>query len=80
MLEFILGKDIARYVKRHKALMFLSMALTAVSSLFVVVPAYLLQPFVDEGMKLGNEPVSWKIPWIAHDPGTLLSWHKTQVV
>jgi len=79
MLEFILGKDIAKYVQRHKALMFISMGLTAVSSLFVVVPAYLLQPFVDKGMKLGNEPVSWKIPWIAHDPSSWLSWHKTQI-
>ncbi len=79
MLEFILGKDIAKYVQRHKALMFTSMALTAVSSLFVVVPAYLLQPFVDKGMKLGNEPVSWKIPWIAHDPSSWFSWHKTQI-
>ena len=79
MLEFILGKDIAKYVQRHKALMFISMGLTAISSLFVVVPAYLLQPFVDKGMKLGNEPVSWKIPWIAHDPSSWLSWHKTQI-
>ncbi|RLB13715.1 MAG: ABC transporter ATP-binding protein, partial [Deltaproteobacteria bacterium] len=79
MLEFILGKDIARYVRRHKALMFVSMGLTAISSLFLVVPAYLLQPFVDKGMKLGNEPVTWKIPWIAHDPSSWLSWHKTQI-
>ena len=79
MLEFILGKDIAKYVKRHKALMFISMGLTAISSFFVVVPAYLLQPFVDKGMKLGNEPVNWKIPWIAHDPSSWLSWHKTQI-
>ncbi|MBW2126098.1 MAG: ABC transporter ATP-binding protein, partial [Deltaproteobacteria bacterium] len=79
MLEFILGKDIARYVRRHKALMFVSMGLTAISSLFLVVPAYLLQPFVDKGMKLGNEPVTWKIPWIAHDPSSWFSWHKTQI-
>ncbi len=79
MLEFILGKHIADYVRRHKALMFISMGLTAVSSLFVVVPAYLLQPFVDKGMKFGNQPVSWKIPWIAHDPSSWLTWHKTQI-
>ncbi|RLB76128.1 MAG: ABC transporter ATP-binding protein, partial [Deltaproteobacteria bacterium] len=79
MLEFMLGKDIAGYVRRHKTLMFVSMGLTAISSLFVVIPAYLLQPFVDKGMKLGNEPVSWQIPWIGHDPASWLSWHKTQI-
>lgn len=79
MLELILGRDIANYVQRHKTLMFVSMGLTAISSLFVVVPAYLLQPFVDKGMKLGNEPVSWKIPWIVHDSSSWLDWHKTQI-
>ncbi len=80
MLNFILGKEIAKYVRRHKALVFISMVLTAVSSLFVVVPAYLLQPFVDQGMLTGNDPVSWKIPWIALDPGSWFSWHKTELV
>ncbi|MBL7211891.1 MAG: hypothetical protein ISS61_05890 [Desulfobacteraceae bacterium] len=50
MLDFILGKDIASYVKRHRKLVVCSLVLTAISSLFVVVLAYLLQPFVDEGI------------------------------
>lgn len=80
MLDFILGKDIASYVKRHRGLVVCSLLLTAVSSLFVVVPAYLLQPFVDEGMKTGPDPVVWKIPWIAFDSGSWLSWHRTELV
>jgi len=64
MLERILGKEIAHYVREHKGLVATAIALTAVSALFVVVPAYLLQPFVDEGMKAGGEPATWKIPWV----------------
>jgi len=80
MLDFILGKDIAAYVKRHRRLVICSLVLTAISSLFVVVPAYLLQPFIDEGMKTGSDPVTWKIPWIAFDSGSWLSWHRTELV
>jgi len=80
MLNFILGKDIAAYVRRHRALVFCAIALTAVSSLFMVVPAYLLQPFVDEGMKTGTDPVIWKIPWLEFQEGSWFSWHKTEKV
>ncbi|RJR23033.1 MAG: ABC transporter ATP-binding protein [Desulfobacteraceae bacterium] len=80
MLEVVLGKDIARYVKRHKGLVFLSLALTACASLLVVIPAYLLKPFVDEGMKLGSEMVTWKIPWIAFTGESWFSWKITEKV
>lgn len=80
MLKLVLGKDIASYVGRHRALVVCALVLTAISSLFVVVPAYLLKPFVDEGMKVGSDPVAWKIPWISFDPGSWLSWHQTELV
>ena len=79
MLERILGKDIAHYVRVHRGLMIVAVLLTAISALFVVVPAYLLQPFVDEGMKTASEPASWKIPWIAFD-GSTFSWTRTEKV
>lgn len=79
MLERILGKDIAHYVRVHRGLMIAAVVLTAFSALFVVVPAYLLQPFVDEGMKSASEPASWKIPWIAFD-GSPFSWTRTEKV
>ncbi len=80
MLDLILGKEIASYVKRHRALVICALALTALSSIFVVIPAYLLQPFVDQGMASGTGPVTWKIPWIAFDGGSWLSWHRTERV
>lgn len=80
MLDYILGKEIASYVKRHRTLVICSLVLTAISSLCVVVPAYLLQPFVDEGMKSGSDPVAWKIPWVTFDSGSWLSWHRTERV
>ncbi len=78
MLDRILGKDIAFYVRRHRGLVACAIVLTAVSSLFAVVPAYLLQPFVDEGMRGGTDPVTWKIPWIAFKSGSLFSWYRTE--
>jgi ATP-binding cassette, subfamily B, bacterial MsbA len=80
MLKKILGDEITFYVKAHRGLVITAIILAAVSALFVIIPAYLLQPFVDEGMKTGSEPVTWKIPWLVihKDPG--LSWHRTELV
>lgn len=80
MLEVILGKDIVGYVRRHKGLVVLSLVLTAISSILVVIPAYLLKPFVDEGMKLGGEIVTWKIPWLTFTSDSWFSWKVTEKV
>jgi subfamily B ATP-binding cassette protein MsbA len=78
MLDRILGRDIATYVKAHRGLIMLTIILTALSALFVVVPAYLLQPFIDEGMKTGSDPVEWRIPWIGFR--SPLSFERTELV
>lgn len=78
MLERILGSDIAYYVRKHRGLVICSLVLTAISALLVVVPAYLLKPFIDEGMRSGTEPVSWKIPWIVLKTSPEFSWHITE--
>ena len=78
MLNRILGKEIAAYVNRHRGLLVCSLCLTAISSLFLIIPAYLVQPFVDEGMRSGSDLVSWKIPWITFDSGSWLAWRRTE--
>jgi len=80
MLDKILGKKIASYIRPHRALLICALALAAASSFFVLVPAYLIQPFVDECMKTGSEPATWKIPWIAFDSGSWFSWRRTEVI
>ena len=80
MLDTILGKDIASYVRGHRKLVICALVLAGFSSLFVVVPVYLLQPFVDEGMKTGSDPVAWKIPWITFQSGSWFSWQRTELV
>lgn len=80
MLDFILGKELARYVRAHRRLLICSIVLTACSALFVVIPAYILQPFIDEGMKTGVEPATWKIPWVALGFEDGFSWKKTEIV
>jgi subfamily B ATP-binding cassette protein MsbA len=80
MLDYILGKDLARYVKAHRGLLIISIALTGVSALFMVIPVYLIQPFIDEGMKTGTDPVTWKIPWVTIHMDGGFSWHKTEIV
>ena len=78
MFKKILGQDIAGYVKTHNRLIVLAIILTALSSLLVIVPVYLLQPFVDEGMKIASDPVEWRIPWVTFQ--SPLSFKKTELV
>jgi subfamily B ATP-binding cassette protein MsbA len=80
MLDSILGKDLARYVRAHRSLIICSMVLTACSALFVVIPAYLLQPFIDEGMKSGADPATWKVPWLAFGFEDGFSVKKTEII
>ena len=80
MLDLILGKEIASYVRAHRGLVILALILTAFSAFFVVVPAYLLQPFVDEGMKTGVDPATWKIPWVSFDYSSGFSLKRTEWV
>jgi subfamily B ATP-binding cassette protein MsbA len=78
MLDKILGKDIAAYVKAHRLLIAVAISLTALAAIFTVIPAYLLQPFIDEGMKSAADPVEWRIPWLAFHPP--LSFERTDLV
>ena len=80
MLDYILGKDLARYVRVHKRLLVLSLVLTALSAVFVVIPVYLIQPFIDEGMKSGTDPVTWKVPWVSLQFEGGFSWKRTERV
>ncbi len=80
MLNYILGQDLAGYVKAHKGLLIISLVLTGLSALFMVIPVYLIQPFVDEGMKTGTDPVTWKIPWLTIHFDGGVSWQKTDIV
>jgi ATP-binding cassette, subfamily B, bacterial MsbA len=77
MITRILGNDIARYVKAHRGLIIVAILLSALSSVFIVIPAYLLKPLVDEGMKQASEPVTWTIPWFTYTYP--LSFTRTQL-
>jgi len=77
MLDKILGKDIATYVKANRGLIILAIVLSALSSLFIVVPAYLLKPLFDEGMNRASDPVNWTIPWLTYQ--FPLSFKKTEL-
>jgi subfamily B ATP-binding cassette protein MsbA len=78
MFDRILGRDISGYVSAHRGLIVIAVILTALSALFVVVPAYLLQPFIDQGMKTGSDPAEWSIPWLAFR--SPLSFERTKLV
>jgi subfamily B ATP-binding cassette protein MsbA len=80
MLDRLLGKELARYVKAHRGLLICSLFLMAFSAFCMVVPVYLLQPFVDECMKTGSDPVTWKIPWVEFHSQGGISWRRTEVV
>lgn len=80
MLNAVLGKDIADYVRGHRVLIGCAIILTAISAVFAVVPAYLLPSFADQAMKSGSDPTVFKIPWLTFDSGSIFSWHRTERV
>jgi subfamily B ATP-binding cassette protein MsbA len=80
LLDTILGRQIASYIRPYRGLVLCALVLTAVSALFVVVPAYLLQPFIDEGMKSSSEVATWKIPWVSIRFEPDFSWRRTEIV
>jgi subfamily B ATP-binding cassette protein MsbA len=80
MLERILGKDLAYYVRSHRGLLILALTLTAAAALFSVIPVYIVQPFIDEAMKTGSSPASWKIPWVELNFAGGFSWKRTELV
>lgn len=47
MLDRILGKDIAVYVRKHRLLIVCSIVLTILSTFFAVIPVTLIEPFID---------------------------------
>ena len=80
MLNYILGKDLAHYVKAHRGLLICALVLTGLSALFALIPLYLIQPFVDEGMRTGTDPITWKVPWLHLQFEGGFSWNRTEVV
>ena len=58
ILDKIIGREIAFYIKAHRGLVFVSLLLTAVGSILMVVPIILVEPFVDEAMQTAADPSS----------------------
>ncbi len=58
MLNQILGKDIAFYVRKQQLLIACSIILTIISTLFAVVPVALIEPFVDNSMLISGLGIS----------------------
>jgi subfamily B ATP-binding cassette protein MsbA len=80
MLNYILGKDLAHYVRAHRTLLICSILLTACSAILVLIPVYILQPFIDEGMRTGTSPVTWKVPWVTIGFEGGFTWKKTEII
>ncbi len=50
MIEKILGKDIGKYVRKHKKLMICSIIPAIITSLLSLIPVIITQTFLDDGM------------------------------
>jgi len=80
LITWILGKDIVDYIRGHKWLILGTLIFTSASSLFAVIPAYLLKPFVDLGMLAKEGNITWEIPWISFKEGTFLGFEISKKV
>ena len=58
----------------------IALVLTAVAALFSVIPVYIVQPFIDEALKTGSSPASWKIPWVELNFHGGFSWKRIDLV
>src|SRR4030042_4178556 len=54
MLNRILGKDIAFYVRKQQLLIAFSIILTVIATVFSVIPVALIEPFVDNSMLISG--------------------------
>jgi len=74
MLDLILGKDIAGYVRQHRLLITCAMTFTIISAIFSLIPVYYIKPFIDEGMmKSTSETLPFTIPWLAFKSDSIFS-------
>ena len=58
MLNRILGKDIAFYVRKQQLLIAFSIILTVIATVFAVIPVALIEPFVDNSMLISGLGIS----------------------
>ncbi|MGD9162461.1 MAG: ABC transporter ATP-binding protein [Desulfobacteraceae bacterium] len=68
MLDKILGKEIAKYVKKYRLLMLCAILPACIASFLAVVPAEILPSLVDKGMAKDTELVSLSIKLPVWDP------------
>ena len=68
MLDIILGKEIAKYIKKYKLLILCAVLPACIASFLSVVPAEILPSLVDKGMAKDTEPVSLSIKLPVWDP------------
>lgn len=54
MLDQILGKDIARYVRKQKLLIACSIILTVISTFFAAIPVALIKPFINNSVLISG--------------------------
>ncbi|MFC1839020.1 ABC transporter ATP-binding protein [Thermodesulfobacteriota bacterium] len=56
MIDRVLGKDIGKYVKKHRLLMVGTIIPAIFTALLAVIPVIITESFIDDGMmKIGNE-------------------------
>ena len=80
MLDRILGKDIAHYVRGYRGFLICAITLSVLSAIFLIVPAFLLKSFIDEAMKSTADPTSFKIQWIGFKSSSLFSLYRTELI
>lgn len=69
MLNKILGKEIAVFVKKHKILFYWSLVFTLLFSFFSMIPLLIIKTFIEIVLGSNAETVPLAIPWIAFGKG-----------
>jgi ATP-binding cassette, subfamily B, bacterial MsbA len=79
MLDQILGKDIASYIKKQRLLIVSSIMLTMLSTIFAVIPVTLIEPFIDKsalisglGTSDSDKPANQALETLREDKSALI--------
>ncbi len=79
MLDRILGKELAFYIKDHRRLILAALFFTLIFTIVSMVPLYIIKMVIQVGVDYHKESIPVKIPWISYIAGGFPPFKITEI-
>lgn len=79
MLDRILGKELAFYIKEHRTMLVWALFFTLLFTIFSMVPLLVIKMFIQVGVDIKEEIIPFKIPWITFVHGGFPPFEITEI-